>query len=36
MKMTDKHRGIFFLCMGVLFPLVFLFGGGVVTATNGG
>ena len=36
MKITNKARGIIFLCLGLFFSCVFLVGGGVVTANNGG
>jgi len=36
MMITDKHRGMLFLGLGLFFAVIFLVGGGVLTATNGG
>ena len=36
MMITDKNRGMLFLGLGVFFAVIFLVGGGVLTATNGG
>ncbi len=36
MVIADHNRGILFLGLGVFFAFVFLVGGGVTTATNGG
>lgn len=35
MMITDRKRGILFLGLGMFFAVVFLVGGGVLTATNG-
>lgn len=35
MMITDRSRGILFLGLGMFFTVIFLVGGGVLTATNG-
>ncbi len=36
MMITDRNRGMLFLGLGMFFAVIFLVGGGVLTATNGG
>lgn len=36
MMITDRNRGMLFLGLGMFFPVIFLIGGGVLTATHGG
>lgn len=36
MMITDRNRGMLFLGLGMFFPVIFLVGGGVLTATQGG
>jgi hypothetical protein len=35
MHLNHRQSGLFFLALGLFFPILFLIGGGILTATNG-